>query len=65
MGSNITIDTLKELAISRGGKCLSTEYINSQTPVEWECENGHKWFAKPVLGCIINRTNCVIKRRKY
>lgn len=47
MGSNITIETLKELAISRDGKCLSTEYINSQTPVEWECRNGHKWFAKP------------------
>lgn len=47
MGSNITIDTLKELAILRGGKCLSTEYINSQTSVEWECEKGHKWFAKP------------------
>lgn len=47
MGSKITIETLKELAISRGGKCLSTEYINSQTPVEWECKKGHKWFAKP------------------
>ncbi|MED3554088.1 hypothetical protein [Cytobacillus praedii] len=47
MGANITIETLKDLAISRGGKCLSSEYINSQTPLEWECEKGHKWFAKP------------------
>lgn len=47
MGSNITIETLKELAISRGGKCLSMDYTNSQTPIEWMCAKGHIWYARP------------------
>ena len=40
--------TLKEcqfLAISRGGKCLSTEYINTHTYMEWKCKEDHTWFA--------------------
>src|ERR1017187_8588264 len=35
------------IAIKRGGKCLSKEYINSNTKLEWQCAKGHIWKAKP------------------
>lgn len=38
----------QEYAQSRGGKCLSTNYIDSREKLEWKCANeGHKsWFAR-------------------
>ncbi len=36
---------IKELAISKGGKCLSPKYINSKTKLLWECKEGHQWSA--------------------
>ena len=38
---------MRELAKSRGGKCLSTEYINANTKLEWMCKEGHRWKAIP------------------
>lgn len=37
----------KNYAISRGGECLSTEYISGDINLEWKCHNlGHKsWMA--------------------
>jgi len=43
----LTIEEMKVLARNRGGYCLSTEYINSQTKLSWECQKGHRWHAKP------------------
>ena len=43
----LSLDDMIELAESRGGKCLSDEYINAQTHLEWECAEGHSWFAVP------------------
>lgn len=42
------IDTAKAHAVFKGGECLSKEYINSKTKLEWKCENPtHKtWFTK-------------------
>jgi hypothetical protein len=37
------INEIQKLASKRGGKCLSTEYINAQKPLLWECNNGHQW----------------------
>lgn len=34
----LSLKECQDLAISRGGKCLSTEYINNQTHMEWKCE---------------------------
>ncbi|RGB34238.1 hypothetical protein C1646_760776 [Rhizophagus diaphanus] len=31
----------KEIAHSRGGMCLSTEYINLCVPMQWMCNKGH------------------------
>lgn len=36
-----TIEHCHKLAESKGGKCLSTEYINTKSNLKWECENGH------------------------
>jgi uncharacterized Zn-finger protein len=41
------ISELQEHAISKGGKLISTEYINNATKLEWECEapEHHRWPA--------------------
>lgn len=41
----LTIEYVKNIAIERNGKCLSTIYINSKSDLEWECEFGHVWNA--------------------
>ncbi len=43
----LTIEEMRMLADSRGGYCLSTEYINNHTKLKWQCERGHEWFATP------------------
>ena len=39
----MTLDECKDVAISKGGECLSTEYVNSQTKMKWKCSEGHVW----------------------
>lgn len=43
------LEDLKKLAIGRGGKCLSNEYINAQTKMLFKCKNvGHPpWWSEP------------------
>ena len=41
----LTLHDMKNLAASRNGKCLSTEYVNSQSNLIWQCEFGHNWEA--------------------
>ena len=38
---------MKDIAIKRGGECLSNNYINALSKLEWKCKRGHVWFAKP------------------
>lgn len=42
-----TIESIKLIAISRGGECLSEKYINSQTKLEFKCKYNHKWNNTP------------------
>lgn len=35
----------KKLATERGGVCLSSEYIDAKSPLEWQCSYNHTWFA--------------------
>ena len=42
------LEDVQKIAESRGGKCLSKEYINSGTDLLWECASGHQWPAKLV-----------------
>ena len=37
----------KEIAESKGGKCLSEHFINYENNLEFECEKGHRWFTNP------------------
>jgi len=32
-------------AKKRNGKCLSTQYINAKSPLEWKCKKWHTWSA--------------------
>jgi hypothetical protein len=41
------LEGIKQLAKARKGKLLSTEYINSRMHLQWECQYGHRWMAKP------------------
>ncbi len=40
-----TIRDAQELAETRGGSCLSNEWVSSQTKLKWECSKGHIWEA--------------------
>ena len=41
----LTIDLCRNVALSRAGKCLSDEYVDTKTNMEWECNLGHTWYA--------------------
>ena len=41
------IVAMQSLAASRGGKCCSTQYVDCETKLLWECANGHQWKAIP------------------
>ena len=41
------IEEMKKLASSKGGVCLSDNYVNIKTKLEWLCSNKHTWNATP------------------
>lgn len=43
----LNIGLMQELAISRGGKCISPDYVGFSGHLEWECCDGHRWKATP------------------
>src|SRR3990167_4784571 len=47
MGSNNAIEKLNQIAISRGGSLISTEYLNTMTKLVWKCSSKHNWQAAP------------------
>jgi len=42
-----TLKEIQELAIERGGKCLSESYKNDATKMKWSCSENHTWIATP------------------
>jgi hypothetical protein len=40
-----TIEDAQAVALEKGGKCLSTEYINAKFKLTWECDQEHQWEA--------------------
>ena len=42
------IEEMQKVAEARGGKCLSSVYVNNLTKLEWICSKGHRWFATPI-----------------
>src|SRR3989344_5897152 len=43
----LTIEDMQRIAFGHRGKCLSRQYVNTETKLEWQCEEGHQWKAKP------------------
>ena len=43
MPKKLTLDMARKIAKKRHGECLSTEYIDSKTPMLWKCHQGHIW----------------------
>lgn len=43
----LTLNDLIELAAARGGKCLSQQCNGNKIKHEWQCKEGHIWWAKP------------------
>lgn len=41
------IQRCDEIAKEKGGHCITRIYVNSKTPMEWECAKGHRWWQKP------------------
>ena len=39
----LTLKECQELAESKGGKCLSTEYKSNKTKLVWQCSEKHEW----------------------
>ena len=55
---------MQEIARKRGGKCLSSKYMNTQTKLEWQCSKGHKWMATSA-SIKIKKTWCPKCNRYY
>lgn len=41
----VSLKDCQNYAESKNGKCLSTEYVDSRHPMEWQCELGHTWIS--------------------
>ncbi len=46
-GQIVTIEDMRSIAEKRGGKCVSLEYINARTKLDWLCANGHEFSVAP------------------
>ena len=45
--ARLGLSPMKALATERGGRCLSSKYVNVRTPLLWECAVSHRWAAQP------------------
>ena len=45
--SQTDLKRMQRLASLKGGRCISPAYVHAHHPLEWECENGHRWHTKP------------------
>ena len=61
--NSLSIKKMRVFATKKGGKCLSDIYINTDTPLNWVCENGHnfqvtyKSVKAAKIWCPLCRTN--------
>ena len=42
-----TLNEIKKIAESKGGKCLSNSYLGHVKPLKFQCKNSHIWLARP------------------
>jgi hypothetical protein len=41
------LELCQKVAATKGGECLSTEYVNSNSKLSWKCACGHEWNSIP------------------
>lgn len=41
------MEKMHDLARKQGGRCLSNEYVNNHTKLQWRCRKGHEFWMKP------------------
>lgn len=46
-GRGKTIFDLAAIARSKGGECISTDYLGMDVHHRWQCDMGHQWDARP------------------
>jgi len=39
----LSLGDIQRMALKKGGKCISTKYVNSSTPMKWKCSEDHVW----------------------
>lgn len=44
---DISLQDIKQIAVSKGGKCLSEMYLNKSTKLRFECSHGHIFETRP------------------
>jgi len=70
------LNKAKNIAIQRGGKCLSKKYISNINHLSWTCDKGHEWPASlsnikrgkwcpECAGNKVNPSEQIIKAKKY
>ncbi len=47
MDVKIGIEKMQQIAEQKGGKCLSTDYVNNATSIKFECSNKHTFQMQP------------------
>ncbi len=61
------LDLAREFAISRGGECLSTEYINVDRKLIWKCSNPRHKLWEATFSNVVNSKNwcyqCGVEQR--
>ncbi|SAL17087.1 hypothetical protein AWB69_00907 [Caballeronia udeis] len=45
--ARLTIGEMHVIAAGHKGRCLSLHFVNTDTHLEWECAEGHRWLAIP------------------
>lgn len=55
--THVSIDTVKEIAKKKGGKCLSTTIKNAKSKIQLECAEGHK-FSTTYNSLVYSNTWC-------
>jgi len=46
--TKLTIDNFRKIAKDKGGQCLSSKYLNTQTKLSFKCKEGHVWETMPI-----------------
>lgn len=48
-GRRLGIEHMHQMAAERGGRCVSRRFVDAETKLQWECAEGHRWWARPTV----------------